>query len=193
MSELLRNIASLHTGHTIRSRQEIDPDGDCVFIQVKDWEALESAASRESITSRIVSKDLPDIQILKDQDILIVSKGTNNRAILYNGQFPMAVAASFFTIVRLRSERIKPAFLVWYINSPKAQEYFTANRAGTTTLNLSKKAIEDLPVPIPSLENQERIIRLADTHAHYMRLMNEYRHLTTRLVEGFLNNQLNEA
>lgn len=192
MSELLRNIASLHTGHTIRSRQEIDPDGDCVFIQVKDWEALEETASANSVSARIFSKDLPDVQFLKNEDILIISKGTNNRAFLYTSQFPKAVAASFFTIVRLKSKAVSPAYLVWFLNSPQAQAFFTANRAGTTTLNLSKQALEELPVPIPTLENQKKITRLADTHKRYMRLLGEYSQLTTLMIQETLKTQLNE-
>lgn len=130
--------------------------------------------------------------MLKRSDILILSKGYTNKALLYEGQFAPAVAVSAFTIIRLHSVQLKPEFVTWYINSTGAQEYFSMHRAGTTTLNLSKKAIDELPVPIPPLEKQEIMMKLVTQYELYTNLVAEYERNIRLLVDHILNNQLND-
>lgn len=137
-------------------------------------------------------RDIPLRQLLRKGDILLLSKGSNNKAILYEGQFKNAAAASAFTVLRIKTNHLRPEFLVWYLNGAKAQEYFNANRAGTTTLNLSKKAIEELPVPIPPLTKQELMLKLVAQYEKYKNVVAEYERNTQLLVENILHNHLND-
>ena len=185
------DLATVFTGHTLRGRMENDPNGDCAIIQAKDLTTNGTVKFRNS-PYKIILKQVPPAQLLQKGDILLLSKGTNNKALLYDAAFPHAAATSAFTILRITNNQVKPAFLAWYINSPQAQEYFSTQRAGTTTLNLSKRAIEELPVPVPPLLKQELMIKLVKQHQLYASLVDEYQQNLQSLVNNLLNSRLND-
>lgn len=185
------DLVNAFTGHTLRGRMENDPNGDCAIVQAKDL-TTSGVVKFRATPYKIALKQVPSAQLLQRGDILVLSKGTNNKALLYDAQFPNAAATSAFTVLRITNNQIKPAFLAWYINSPQAQEYFSTQRAGTTTLNLSKKAIEELPVPVPPLLKQELMIKLVKQHELYASLVDEYQNNLQALVNNILNNRLND-
>ncbi|MGN6291230.1 MAG: restriction endonuclease subunit S [Chitinophagaceae bacterium] len=187
----IADLVTAFTGHTLRGRMENNPDGDCAIIQAKDLTTSGSVQFR-SAPYKIALNEIPPAQLLKKGDILVLSKGANNKALLYDAQFTHAAATSAFTVLRITTTQIKPAFLAWYINSPQAQEYFGSQRAGTTTLNLSKKAIEELPVPVPPLLKQELMIKLVKQHDLYSSLLEEYQSNLRLLVNNVLNSRLND-
>jgi restriction endonuclease S subunit len=188
----LSDIAEVFTGHTLREKVQHDPDGECAVIQLKDLSFTPNICIKNPPFRISSQHGIPKNQLLKRGDILILSKGYANKALLYEGQFAPAVAVSAFTIIRLHSSDIKPEFLNWYINSTAAQEYFSMHRAGTTTLNLSKKAIDELPVPVPPLAKQEIMMKLVNQYELYTNLVTEYERNIRMLVDHTLNNQLND-
>lgn len=185
----ISEIADVFTGHTLREKVQHDPDGKCTVIQLKDL-SLSTDVNIKLPPYRISLNDIPQHQILNNGDIILVSKGSNNKAILYEGQYAPAIAVSAFTILRLHVDNLMPEFLHWYVNSTEAQEYFNMHRAGTTTLNLSKKAIDELPVPIPALEKQQIMMKLVKQYELYKSLATEYELNIRLLVDHTLNNQL---
>lgn len=192
MQEKLSHLANVFTGHTLRGKMQHDPNGDCTVIQLKDL-LIAGSVSLKHPPYKTSLGDIPAHQVLKKGDILIISKGSGNKALLYDGQYAPAVAVSAFAVIRPTKQQLKAEFLTWYINSSGAQEYFNAQRAGTTTLNLPKKAIDDLLVPVPSLEKQELMMKLVTQYEIYKGLVAEYEHNTRLLVEQTLHNHLNES
>lgn len=188
----LSDMAEVFTGHTLREKVQHDPDGECTVIQLKDLSFTPNIGIKSPPFKISLLHGIPKNQLLKQGDILILSKGSANKALLYEGQYAPAVAVSAFTIIRLHTGHIKPEFLNWYINSTGAQEYFNMHRAGTTTLNLSKKAIDELPVPVPSLAKQEIMMKLVNQYEYYKSLQAEYENNIRLLVEHTLHNHLNE-
>lgn len=187
----LFEIADVFTGHTLREKVEHNPAGKYTLIQLKDLSFTPSIFIKHP-PFKISMRDIPKKQVLKNGDILLLTKGSTNKALLYEKQYEPALAVSAFTIIRLHTDHLKPAFLAWYINSSEAQEYFNMHRAGTTTLNLSKKAIDELSIPAPSLEKQELMMKLVDKYELYKSLATEYENNIRLLVEHTLNNHLNE-
>jgi restriction endonuclease S subunit len=187
----LFEIADVFTGHTLREKMEHDPEGKYSLIQLKDLSFTPNVNIKHP-PFKISSQDVPRKQILKSGDILLLTKGSTNKALLYERQYEPALAVSAFTIIRLHTDCLKPEFLAWYINSAEAQEYFNVHRAGTTTLNLSKKAIDELSVHIPALEKQELMMKLVTQYELYKSLTAEYENNIRLLVENTLHNHLNE-
>ncbi|MBO9200603.1 MULTISPECIES: restriction endonuclease subunit S [Niastella] len=185
-------MAEIFTGHTLREKIKYDSNGACSVIQLRDLSFIPKISIKNAPFKISFEHGIPKNQLLQQRDILILSKGSANRALLYEGQYAPAVAVSAFTIIRLHSSYIKPEFLTWYINSTGAQEYFNIHRVGTTTLNLPKKAIDELPVPIPPLEKQEIMMKLVTQYELYTNLVTEYERNIRMLVDHTLNNQLND-
>lgn len=187
----LKDIAFTFTGHTIRFKVENNPGGDCVVIQTKDISERFAGIDANALNKIFVAEVPPHQQLNKD-DILLLSKGTKNRAILYSGSHQYAVATSAFTIIRLKSTHLLPGYLAWYLNSKPAQDYFNANRAGTTTLNLLKQAIDQLEVPVPPVQLQEKMLNLINTTQQYRYLLEEYTHHVHLLTETILQKQIKQ-
>ena len=66
-----------------------------------------------------------------------------------------------FQRIRLRdTSKIIPEYLLWYINCKEAQAYFAANKTGSSLVMISTAVLANLPVVIPSLEIQKKIIEI---------------------------------
>lgn len=185
----LKDIAFTFTGHTLRFKVENNPEGNCAVIQTKDISESPGAIAGETLY-KISNYEVPPHQLLSKDDILLLSKGTNNKALLYSGSYQYAVATSAFTIIRLKSTNLLPGFLTWYLNSKAAQDYFNTNRAGTTTLNLSKQALDQLELPVPPIPIQEKMLNLINTAQQYRHLLDEYNHSIHLFTETILQKQI---
>mgnify|MGYP000867997747 FL=1 len=91
-------------------------------------------------------------------DVLFAAKGSNNFATTYLSNYPAAVASSSFFVIQLFDKNILPEFLTWMLNSPPAQEYFKSKAKGSAIPSVTKTALEELVVPIPTIEIQQKIL-----------------------------------
>src|SRR6218665_630927 len=185
----LKDLADIFTGHSLRDRLDDELPGDSVLIQGKDVDVTTGVLA--TALQKISSEILPPIQLLRLNDILLLSKGSTNRAILYQGQFGKAAAVSEFTVIRLTTTHVIPEFLVWYLNSQVADEHFNFHRLkGTTTFNLPKTGIETLNVPLLPMEKQQQMLNLIRSQDLYNKLMADILRNTNLLTNQTLKNNL---
>jgi hypothetical protein len=71
----------------------------------------------------------------------------------------------------MEPEVLLPGFLAWLINQKPAQEYLQQAATGSHILNITRGAIEGLPVAIPSMEVQRALVALADQARRERELM----------------------
>ena len=157
MKLLLKDISEIFSGHTVRSRVENDLSGDVFAIQLKDL-----AKHYSEITDyphRIKNSDVPQKQFLKRGDILFISKGANNFALVFDKDYP-AIAISVFFVLRITNKKVDPYYLAWYINQEKAQGYLHTGKEGTMITNINKVTLEHLEIEIPSVEKQKVITEI---------------------------------
>lgn len=154
MQIVLKNIAEIFSGHTVRGRVESDPTGDVYAIQLKDLAKHYSQIT--DFPHQIKSTGVPKNQILQKGDILFVSKGANNFALVFDKEYP-AIAISVFFIIRITNNKVDPYYLAWYINQDKAQGYLHTGKEGTMITNINKATLENLEIEMPSLQKQNKI------------------------------------
>lgn len=69
---------------------------------------------------------------------------------------------------------IRPDYLAWSINTAEAQLYLDMNKQGQRISMISRRVLDDLPISLPDLQTQKRIVetsRLAkQAHALESRL-----------------------
>jgi restriction endonuclease S subunit len=70
------------------------------------------------------------------------------------------VCSPHFFVIRIETEAILPSFLVWQMCQRSAQDYFSAMATGSNILNIKRKVVENLPITIPPLAQQQRIADL---------------------------------
>ncbi len=155
--KLLKDIADIFSGHTVRARVENDMEGDLFAIQLKDLTNRYSQI--KDYPHKLKSIDVPENQVLQKGDLLFISKGANNYAMVFNKDYPAVAVAAFF-VLRLKVKTVNPHYLAWYINQDKAQAYLRTGKEGTMITNISKGTLEKLAIEVPSKENQNIIAEI---------------------------------
>lgn len=96
--------------------------------------------------------------ILKEGDIIIKTKSSENTAAIIEEDFGNMVATSHFTIIRIPDKEVlDPYYLLTYINGARSQEYFKRNARGTVQPMISKSIIDDLEIKMIDRESQANI------------------------------------
>jgi hypothetical protein len=98
----------------------------------------------------------------REGDVLFLSRGHRLFATAITEPLQATVVTGYFYILRLKTDRVQPGYLAWYINQPPFQTVLRTFMKGTQQPLVSRKDIEDLEVEIPSLSVQEAIVALDD-------------------------------
>ena len=101
-------------------------------------------------------------------DILVaITDLTQNREvigcpILVNDQLEEDSAVFSLDLVKLvvDEQKIKSSFLYYYLQSPQARDFLRSRSNGTTVLHLPVSEVRNLPVPVPPIAYQTRIVEL---------------------------------
>ncbi len=94
---------------------------------------------------------------LGDDSLLISINGTIGNLALYHGEsVVLGKSSAYINCIRSKLNR---EFLYWYLQSTFMRLYFDYNVTGTTIYNLSLESIRKIPVPLPRLDEQLKIVR----------------------------------
>lgn len=160
---LLKNLIAtngLFSGYSFREKIDHDPSGSIGILQMKDITNDYFGFNYQNV-DKVSNFEFKDKFYLQKDDILFVSKGTNNYAILVDNIDMNLVPSATFFVIRVDNKKIVPQYLAWFINQKEAQNYLTEKKAGTYVPNLNKRDIMELPVKLPSLKIQKTIAKTA--------------------------------
>lgn len=172
----ISQLVSLTAGHPFRSSIEDVPDGDVAVVQMKDVDPEHGLNESNLYRVRLTGWKNPDY--LKHGDILFIGRGHRMFAVLIERDLESTVAGSHFFIIRVKKNEqfIRPDYLTWYINHSRAQRYFSQHIAGSSLPHINRTTLENLPIIVPPLDVQERIVK-----AHMCRLKEKA--LLEKLIE----------
>ena len=99
---------------------------------------------------------------LKENDILVTRTGYPGIACVVPKKFEGC--QTFTTLIgRLdKNKPILPKYICYYINSTKGKEYVELKKTGAAQQNFGAKELARMPIVIPSLVEQERIVSILD-------------------------------
>lgn len=92
-------------------------------------------------------------------DVLFVSRGIRNQALLVNRVPEKTIASATFYLLRAR-EGVDGAYFAWFLNQSSMQNRIGRARTGAGTPIVQRKALADIVIPLPSLEEQRKIAKL---------------------------------
>lgn len=112
---------------------------------------------------KYVSKEFADTLkkgVIEQNDILIVKDGaTTGKTSYVDNNFPFDRAVINEHVFKCRTvTKINSKFIFWFIVSPIGQELIKANLKGSAQGGINTKFIENFPVSIPPLKEQQRIV-----------------------------------
>ncbi|HNX24774.1 MAG TPA: restriction endonuclease subunit S [Spirochaetota bacterium] len=186
----LQEISQINSGYQFRGDlPELQP-GEWKFIQMRDIDSDNSINQDTVINIDFKIKEGPaDKYLLNKGDILFKNRGAKNNAAVFNLDWPQVIVSHQFLIVRTTDNAMIAEYLAWYINSESAQLYFKQHAAGTTTLLIQKKTLEELEIVVPSIEIQKSIVEVEH-------LRNREKHLVSRkmvLRDKYIDKVLSEC
>lgn len=157
-STFLKRVAKLFAGHPFRGRIEHDPEGTISVVQLKNVDPV--LGVNEKRLPKVVPTGRRRPTFLEEGDILFVNRGMRFFGALVDKPLEKAVAAPHFFIIKANPALVRPDYLAWFLNSKQAQRYYGQCAAGTALPHITRKTLEALPVPVPSLERQALIAKV---------------------------------
>ncbi|MAY01209.1 MAG: type I restriction endonuclease subunit S [Oceanospirillaceae bacterium] len=166
----LGDVADIRIGYTFREKiEEVKPElGNARVAQIKELRKL-----WDDTGSRLVSAtDFPAFQwqgkssqFAEPDCVLLPSRGEFLRAFYWPAvsdeveELPV-VASSQLLVIRSKDDRVLTEFIGWSLNQTAAQNFLRMGSAGSSMPMLKKRDLVELPLPIPSLETQHKILQL---------------------------------
>lgn len=166
--ELNENL-EIFSGYSFRNKIEHSSHGDAAIVQLKDVD-YNSLSINTDLTC-VDSSSIKEKYTLVPQDVLFISKGSNNLALMAPKNNKRCIASSVFFVLRCSQDWLLPEYLAWYLNQPMAQNHFASNTEGTYTQNISKLSLLDLEIAFPTLDNQQKIVQAANLLQHEQNIL----------------------
>ncbi|HOC94183.1 MAG TPA: restriction endonuclease subunit S [bacterium] len=173
----ISDIASISIGYQHRGRMEPNTDGECRFIQIKDFDESHRL-NPENIVRFTPDTDMRKY-IVRPGDVLFLSRGHKNWATMLEYDPGYAVATGYFFILRVKKDiniRILPEFLAWYLNQDPARSVILSQARGSHMPLVPMSAFREIEIEVPPVEVQGRIVELS-------RLQRRERELCAALLE----------
>jgi len=188
----LHEIADILIGYQTRGRIEPDSNGTCRILQIKDLKH-DYTFQPEDLIKINPGPKVGNI-IIQQNDILFFSRGYRNVTFPANISAPNVVPANSFFILRITSDKVLPEYLSWYINQTPAQNYIkTIARRGSLMFVVPKSSLGNLPIEIPPLDIQRKIIALVYLQRRGKELLNKIVEMKGNLVQKVCIKALNPS
>lgn len=151
-------------GETLRIIKLKDVNKDA-FIKYNELESFDTDKMNEKFK-------------LKKGDIILKAKSGDNTAALIEEDIENVVASSHFIVITVNDESVlSPEYLVAYLNSEYAQDYFKKNAEGTALPILKIKTLEELDIKVLPIDKQLEI-------ANMYKLIKEEKLTMEKLIEN---------
>ena len=113
----------------------------------------------------ITSKNAPSRaqQIVKTDDIIFgTTRPTLKRYAVVTDDLDGQICSTGFCVLRPNQELVSPRFLFYILKSSSFFNYVENNQEGAGYPSISNSKVKNFKYPIPSLEEQERIVNILD-------------------------------
>ena len=154
MNTIIKEIATIQTGLFAKPSGK----GEVVYLQARHFDEFGQLTS--TLHPDLKSDNISSKHLLKQGDILFAAKGTKNFAAVYENHNKPAVASTSFFVIRLTNHDVLPQYVAWFLNSISTQTLIKGRAIGTSIVSVSKVVLEELEIPIPSLEIQMAILKI---------------------------------
>ena len=170
MKMKIKKLATVQMGYSFRSRLEASEGGGVAVIQMKDLLDDNTVGCDDLV--KIDLGAVKEHHLAQRGDLVFRSRGhVTTAAVLLEDPGKAVVAAPLLRIRVAKPDKVLPEYLNWYISQRDAQIFLTSRAKGTVQKMISKQAIEDLEVVLPSLEKQKNIVELATLSAREQTLL----------------------
>jgi hypothetical protein len=167
--------AEVQSGYSFKGAVADEPGGTLQVITAQHLDKDEPYRYREEHRLRIVPSRSCEKYLVNPGDILFMSRGAANYPVLIE-MTPPAIAPLSFFIIKPRVH-VLPQYLAWCLGQEPFKDRLNEIRTGAGTPMIPSSEFKNLTIPLPPLEVQQRIAKLAalqvQEKALFRQLMNE--------------------
>ncbi|NDA63171.1 MAG: restriction endonuclease subunit S [Chitinophagia bacterium] len=185
MKSKIQHIATLQTGLFAKPLAM----GEVVYLQSKHFD--EQGNLSANLHPDLSIEDISAKHLLRAGDVLFAAKGTKNFAAIYEEHNLPAVASTSFFVIRLLNSDVLPEYLAWFLNNPNTQASLKAQAMGTSIPSISKQVLEELEMPIPSIEKQISVVSISKLRLQEKAIQMKLESLRDKKIQTQINNAIN--
>ncbi|UOE94397.1 restriction endonuclease subunit S [Alkalihalobacillus sp. LMS39] len=187
---LLSDI-TIKIGDGVHSTPEYSENGDVAFINGNNLVShrIGKLGNAKRISRRELEKH-PNH--LVNDSVLISINGTIGNTAIYKGE--QVLLGKSVAYINVNKEEVSELFLMYALESYRVQKYFQSELTGTTIKNLSLKTIRNLKLPLPSLEEQQKIasiiFEIDNQINHYLNIKSQLQNMKNGLAKQLLKGKI---
>ena len=191
MIEKLQNIALIRSGYHFKESIENDLQGAIQFIQLKDIDEYNKIDFRNLLRNKL--DNVKPNQYIQQGDILFKNRGKNFTAAFIDVLVNNTIATSHFFIIKVENKNVIPEYLAFVLNDEPIQKLLKIGTGGTSIQTLNKKFLENIEITIPSIDIQNKIIKLNNLVEQEQKLLKRKIVLRKLLIDLQLRNVINKG
>lgn len=101
--------------------------------------------------------------ILEEGDVIMGRRGEMGRCGLVTNKEKGWFCGTGSLYFRPLKEKLNSRFLFYYLTSQPIKKYLNDNAGGTTMANLNLKIVNEIPISLPSLKEQQQIVEILES------------------------------
>lgn len=130
-----------------------------------DLTSVSRETNRIIETTEISAENAPNRAqklVLTNDVIFATTRPTQQRLCLITDEFSGEVASTGYCILRARINEVLPRWIYYWITSSRFKTFVEENQSGSAYPAISDAKVKEFKIPIPSLEEQNRIVAILD-------------------------------
>jgi len=179
----IEECADVRPGFSAKSAIVNEPEGTLQVIAAQHITKGEAYRYHEEHALLIAPPKFYEKYTVTAGDILFMSRGINNYAVLIEAVPDPAIAPLTFFIIKAKQNAL-PEYLAWYLNQEMMKAKLNEIRAGAGTPMIPSKEFRELAIPLPPLETQRKIAELGRLQMREKQLLQQLTKETERLHEA---------
>jgi len=191
MNNHIKDIVEVLPGMSLQMRAEHVSGGSHQVVLPRHLTGGQPYRYNESHRLCIVPRRPPGRYLVRPGDVLFVSRGIHNHAVVVESVPDNTIASGTLYILRAKHQ-LDPVFLAWCINQTAIQMKITQVRTGAGTPIVQRNHFSELTIPFPDRGRQTQIAELSMLMAKEAHLRekltaeaeNYYRQIGIKLFEG---------
>lgn len=178
---VLSELVEIRAGYTFRESPDELKGSSVRMLQIKDIRDTDIVNPQALQEIEWTGKDLtPSLDV---GEIAVAARGVSNKAAIMLSEATV-IASNQLLIIRVKQDKLLPAYLCWYLNRETTQRKLKETHMGSNMPSINKAGLGSIEIPLLSMDQQMKIVRMAklqqQEQATYQALINN----RTSMLEG---------
>ncbi len=181
----LEEIADIRTGQVLS--RKIAKGEIAKIYRVFQLSSIEKDGTIcDSSIDTFNSKTEIDSKLLTKEGDILIRLSNPYTSVYIEKKYENILIPSLIAVIRMKLEEILPEYVKIYLNSEKAKEQIRKEANGTVIETINTKSLKNIQIPIPTLEKQYEIAKLAEIYIEEKKLSEKLIQLKEKEFESIL-------